>query len=95
MNVLDEMLRNGEKVRSKERRDRVEIMAEILFAARKGATKTEMVYKANLNFKRVKSYLDYLEEKRLLENSDTLYTLTERGKELLHGYQRVKEILFS
>jgi predicted transcriptional regulator len=74
-----------------ERRDRLAILSEILSVARNGAGKTEIVYKANLNFKRVKSYLDDLEENGLLENSGSVYTSTERGKEFVRTYQTMKE----
>jgi predicted transcriptional regulator len=82
-NVLEEELRNrvteSLKKRFKERRGKVEILADVLFVARYGATKTEIVYKANLNFRRLKSYLDYLEGKGLLANSGPFYSSTERG----------------
>ncbi|RZN35660.1 MAG: transcriptional regulator [Methanophagales archaeon ANME-1-THS] len=74
-----------------ERRDRFEILSDILLVARHGAGKTEIVYKANLNFKRVKSYLNDLEEMGLLENSGSVYTSTERGREFVHSYQTMKE----
>ena len=55
------------------RRNDLDICADILRVAKKGAKKTQIVYKANLNFKIVKKYL-----KRLLENG--LLDSSERGK---------------
>jgi len=63
--------------------------------ARFGATIPEIVYKADINFTWVKSYLDYLEEKGLLEYSGPLYKPTERGKEFLRYYQMVKETVLT
>ena len=97
MNALEEESRNSIreslKKRFKERRGQVEIIADILFAARDGALKTEIVYTADLNFKRVKSYLHYLEDTGLLENSGPLYKVTERGEEFLRAYHLLKGIL--
>jgi len=99
MNALEEEFRNSIreslKKRFKERRGQVEIIADILFAARDGALKTEIVYTANLNFKRVKSYLDYLEDKGLLENSGPFYKSTERGEEFLRTHHLLKGILLT
>jgi len=82
-----------ERSRAQERRGKLEIMAEILWIAREGVGKTEIVYKANLNFERVKPYLTYLEEKELIENSGFEYKTTEKGKEFLSDYQKMKEYL--
>lgn len=68
-------------------------MVEVLFIARGGVGKTEIVYKANLNFKRVKKYLAYLEEKGLIENSRLGYRTTEKGEEFLRDYQKMNELL--
>ncbi|RZN44099.1 MAG: transcriptional regulator [Methanophagales archaeon ANME-1-THS] len=77
----------------KERRGRLEIMVEVLSIARGGVGKTEIVYKANLNFKRVKRYLAYLEEKGLIENSRLGYKTTDKGEEFLRDYQKMSELL--
>jgi len=94
-NQMLERLRRDALKSSKNRRGKVEIIADILSAARDDALKTEIVYKVNLNFTRVKSYLDYLEEKGLLENSGPLYKLTERGEKFLLYYQTMKETLLT
>jgi predicted transcriptional regulator len=96
MIALEENLRNSRRESLKkreERRGRLEIIADVLFVARYGATTTEIGYKANLNPMQVKSYIDYLEEKGLLEESGPLYKLSERGKGFLREYQMVKETL--
>ncbi|MBE9594879.1 MAG: winged helix-turn-helix domain-containing protein, partial [Proteobacteria bacterium] len=51
------------------------------------AKKTPIVYKANLNFKRVDAYLPYLVDKGLIENTGAVYKTTEKGKEFLHVLQ--------
>ena len=77
----------------KERRGRLEISADILLVARRGAKKTAIVYNANLNFRRVENYLLYLKEKGLIEHMGGEYKTTEKGKEFLRDYQKMKEQL--
>ncbi|RZN42952.1 MAG: transcriptional regulator [Methanophagales archaeon ANME-1-THS] len=79
--------------KSREQRSKLDIMADILFVARNGANKTEIVYKANLNFTRVRNYLTYLETRGLLERSGPVYQSTAKGKEFLREYQQMKKIL--
>ena len=81
------------KDRVKKRRGRAEIIADILSAATKDAKKTQVVYKANLNFKRVGKYLPYLEEKGLIEDIGSEYKTTEKGKQFLRDYQKLEEQL--
>ncbi len=79
----------------KERRGRLEIIADILLVAKGGAKKTAIVYKANLNFGRARKYLLYLEAKGLIENKNMSneYQTTERGEEFLHDYLKMKKSL--
>jgi len=81
------------KMRLKERRGKLEIIEDVLFVARNGARKTGIVYKANLNFTRLTGYIQYLEDKDLLEISGPLYKTTSKGKEFLQDYQKMKEVL--
>lgn len=91
--VIRESLKESFKESFKERRGRLEIIADVLIVARGGAKKTQIVYRANLNFKRVGIYLPYLKEKGLIENTSSEYTTTEKGKEFLRVYQKMKEQL--
>jgi len=52
--------------KSMERRNNLEITAEILQIAEKGAKKTHIVYGANLNHKYLEHYLTKLEEQELI-----------------------------
>jgi len=89
--TLEEGIRKSLKWRFKERRGKLEIIADILSVALKGAKKTEIVYKANINFKRIEKYLPYLMEKGLMEHTNGVYCTTEKGKEFLRDYQNMKE----
>jgi predicted transcriptional regulator len=86
-------LKGSLKERFKKRRTRFEIMVDILSVSRKGALKTQIVYKANLNYNRVDRYLAYLERNGLLENRDSIYATTKKGEEFLHDYSNIKTLL--
>ena len=86
-------IRDSLKDRFKKRRGSFEIIVDILAAAMDGAKKTEIVYKANLNFKRAGNYLAYLEEKRLIENTGDEYRTTEKGRDFLLDYQKLNDRL--
>jgi predicted transcriptional regulator len=77
-----------------ERRSNLEIAAEILKLARKGAKKTRIVYGANLNFKMLEEYLEKLKKAGLLINSadnDRIIKTTEKGKEYLQQFYVLKQ----
>lgn len=72
-----------------ERRSNLEIAAEILKLAKKGAKKTRIVYGANLNFKMLEEYLVKLKKSGLIMNSpdnDRLIKTTEKGREYLQQF---------
>jgi predicted transcriptional regulator len=74
------------------RRNDLDICADILVAAKNGAKKTHIVYRANLNFRIVKAYLRRLLEIGLLRfSSDNhLFTTTEEGFNFLRRYNDLK-----
>jgi predicted transcriptional regulator len=81
------------KGRVKKRRGRAEITADILSAAMRETKKTQVVYKANINFRRARRYFPFLEEKGLIENIGNEYKTTEKGKRFLRDYQKLDEQL--
>ena len=69
------------------RRNDLDICADILRVARKGANKTRIVYQANLNFKIVEKYLQRLLGSRLLQYTrDQHYITTEKGVDFLKQF---------
>ena len=75
------------------RRDQLEVIADILRAALKGASKTRIMYRANLNFSRVNRYLAELLEMGLVSlekapGGGTIYRTTEDGKTFLRIVMR-------
>jgi|GEM_PF-844970 len=83
-------LKGGPK---KKPRDLVDIYADILRAANGGISKTRLVSRANLNFPRLKKYLDILVEEGLLEVKDgpsPTYFTSEKGLKFLERYEELK-----
>ena len=62
------------------RRSRLDIIVEVLEAGKEGTNKTSIVYKANLNFKLAREYLDLLQKHGLMENRLNKYITTVDGK---------------
>ena len=75
------------------RRCDFEICADLLRVARGGARKTQLVYRANLNFKVVKRYLTVLLKNGLLEVDPPFYSSTEKGEEFLRLFEKVRAIV--
>jgi predicted transcriptional regulator len=64
------------------KRSKSDIMLEVLNVCRNGASKTRIIYRANLNFNIATPYIDLLSEKGLLSIRDgpgTLYETTPQG----------------
>jgi predicted transcriptional regulator len=84
---------------ARSRRDWHDIMADILEVTDKegGVNKTRIVYRANLNFRRLEGYMEDLTESNLLrENSiggDALFETTEKGREFLSHYRKIRTFI--
>jgi predicted transcriptional regulator len=69
------------------KRSRAQVIRDILKIASKGARKTTIMYKANLNFKRLDNYLQELIEEGLVTVTNEprpFYRITDKGKELIN-----------
>ena len=77
----------------------MEIIAKILTEALNGASKTKIMYRANMNFLRVNRYFSELLEKDLIvkENGPNggalYYKTTEKGKDLLKVLKKAQELV--
>jgi predicted transcriptional regulator len=68
----------------------LEIIRNILLICKKGdATKTRIVYQANLNFKTAGIYLDWLIKHDLVNKEENFFKVTSKGVELLSNLQDV------
>ena len=79
------------------KRDRVEIMAEILCLCTKAQSKTRIMYGKNLSWKMLQHYLSYMQEHGLLKNKDesTKYIATDKGREFVSKWKELKNFLES
>ena len=78
------------------KRSDIEILADILKVANDGAKKSHIVYKANLNFKIVRNYLNILKNSGLItgpEGRSNLYQTTEKGVEYINHFETFKSYM--
>ncbi len=81
----------------RKRRDRLYIMAEILNVAKDGVLKTQIMYRANLSFAQLNSYLSVLIDLKLLKENKsdrkTVYKTTEKGAKFMENYKEIVLLL--
>lgn len=83
-----------------ERRDRHEIVAEILNYARGGKKKTHIMFKARLGYSQIQEYLRLLVEKGFVEKTTfkrkrqvvTMYRTTKKGIEFLDRLESIDKL---
>lgn len=82
------------------RRDRHDIVVEILRTAVEGKIKTHIMYKAKLSYAQLNEYLPLLIEKGFLENTSIrhkrvikrVYKTTEKGQRFLNNFESIKKL---
>ncbi len=77
-------------VNSMSRRNDLDIQADLLGIASRGAKKTRLVYQANLNFQVIRKYLKMLTDKGFIEEKDGVYHTTVRGQMFVTQYEVLK-----
>jgi predicted transcriptional regulator len=78
------------------KRSRHEIVSQILNICKDGASKTRIVYQANLNFRTVNPYLDLLIRNDLIrskQEKNIMYETTDKGVNLLDSYEKIQDQL--
>ena len=79
-------------------RSRDVIISQILDICIKGASKTRIVYQANLNFRTINPYLDLLTKNGLInvkKEQNLIYETTPRGLDLLDNFKQIQNELSS
>lgn len=85
---------------SNKRRDRHDIVTEILKTARYGKIKTHIMYKAKLSYAQINEYLLVLLEKGFLKENTikqrrqviTMYQTTNKGHEYLSEIEKINKL---
>ncbi|MCK4222827.1 hypothetical protein KAX01_00890 [Candidatus Bathyarchaeota archaeon] len=72
-----------------QRRDRHDIVAEILKTAMNGQKKTCIMYKARLSHSQLKYYLSLLNQSGLIMNDDGVYKTTSKGLVFIREFEAV------
>lgn len=78
------------------KRSKDAIISQVLDICVNGASKTKIVYQANLNFRTVIPYIDLLTKNDLLEasrNSVIIYKTTPKGVKLLKEFKCIQNLL--
>ncbi len=75
------------------RRNDLDICADLLKVAKNGALKTQLVYKANLNFNIVKKYIKRLSDNGLIKSENGHFFTTAKGSRFLAKYHELVEPL--
>jgi predicted transcriptional regulator len=74
------------------KRSRHAIISQILEICRDGASKTRIVYQANLNFRTVNPYINLLIKNDLIiikQGKNLLYETTENGRALVENFKQI------
>lgn len=78
------------------KRSRDMIISQILDICANGASKTRIVYQANLNFRTVNPYIDLLTKNGLINvkrGQNVVYETTPKGLELLENFKQIQSEL--
>ena len=77
------------------RRDRHDIVVDILRTAKGGIKKTNLMHRAKLSHTQLKVYLLVLNDNGLLENSDGLVRTTPKGLQFVKVFEALNNFDFS
>jgi predicted transcriptional regulator len=80
------------------RRGRIEVIKDILTEASSGASKTRIIYRANLNFSQFNRYFSELVKKGLIvwvnnPGGGVVYQTTEKGEALLEVLRKAEQFI--
>ena len=77
------------------RRGRMDLIAEILLFCEKKRVKTCIMSETNVNYMRLKKYLNFLTVKGLLSHSFGQYSTTDKGRRFLELFTRLNGMMDS
>jgi predicted transcriptional regulator len=81
----------------RKRRSHYHLIGEILNLAAEGASRTRIMYRANLSATMTREYIELLQQKSLIklskQNGRSIYKTNEKGFQYLQGYRRMLQLL--
>ncbi|MCW4005999.1 MAG: winged helix-turn-helix domain-containing protein [Candidatus Bathyarchaeota archaeon] len=80
------------------RRDKLAIISQIIESSKKGISKTQVMYQANLSFNQLGQYLELMLKSELVEivtdnDGKGIYNPTTKGIDFLRRYQDILKLL--
>ena len=75
------------------KRQRMEIMTDILVLCTRSSKKTRIMYQTNLSYAQLKSYLELLTSRGLLQSNSGEFAATEKGLRFLDAFARLNGVL--
>ena len=85
-------IESGYSRRLRKRSD-IDIMANILSEAHRGARKTRVMYRCNLSHRQLQAYLKLLLDMGLLASRSDLFKATEKGQKFVEAYRNLKALM--
>lgn len=77
-------------------RSNIELVAVLLEAFLSPSNKTRAMYDAKVSYLQLSNYLDMLQEKKLVTNTENgLWVVTDEGREYVYAYRAIKKIIGS
>jgi predicted transcriptional regulator len=75
------------------KRSDIDIMANILDEARRGARKTRIMYRCNLSHRQLQAYLKLLLGMELLASQSDFFQTTVKGRKFVDAYRALKALM--
>ena len=75
------------------KRQRMEIMAQVLAFCKNSKRKTRIMYMNNLSHSQLKSYLTLLTSRHLLAHNSDTYVTTQKGHRFLEAFAQLKDVI--
>jgi len=76
-----------------QKRNDIDIIANILNEARGGARKTRIMYRCNLSHRQLQAYLKLLLDMGFLASQSDLFKTTVKGRKFVDAYRALKALM--
>jgi len=87
--LISEIFKEQKPAEPLHRRDRHDIIAEILKTAKRGEKKTYIMYKARLSHSQLKLYLEFLNQIGMIVKDNGVYKTTSKGLTFIREFESI------